>query len=53
MSGNIDTDCNAKFVSFSDLVNVFKNLYDLRHNDNFLNNFFKNVRNFNKFFLLN
>ncbi len=43
-------DCE-KFVWLCNLMNVFENFYNLWHDNNFFNNFFQNVWNFDKYLL--
>ena len=49
---NVNSNCYSKSLFFNNFMDVFKNLNNLRHNNDFLNNLFKNVRNFNQFLFM-
>lgn len=53
MCSNINTDSNSELLFFCDFMDIFQNFNNLRHNNNFLNYFFKNVWDLDKLFFLN
>jgi len=44
---NIYSDCDSKSFFLNDFMDILKNLNDLWHYDDFLNDFLQNIRNFN------
>lgn len=52
MSGNLNSNSHAQSLLLDNFVNVFQHFNDLRHDDNFFDDLFQNVRNLNEFFLM-
>ena len=50
LDSDINSNSNSKGLFLNDFVNVFQNLNDLWHDNDFLYDFFENVWNFNNFF---
>lgn len=52
MSGNLNSNSHTQSLLFNNFMNVLQNFNDLRHDDNFFDDLFQNVRNFNEFFFV-
>jgi len=52
MSTDVDSNGNTEGLLFDDFVNIFENFNNLRHNYDFLDDLFKNVWHFHKFFFM-
>lgn len=49
LNSYVDTNSDTEWLLFNDFMNVFEDFDNLWHDDNFFNNFFKNVWNFDNF----
>ena len=52
MRSKLNSNCNSKAFLFANLMDVFQNLNNLRHNNDFLNNLLQDVWYLDEFFLI-
>ena len=51
MGHHIYSDCDSEFFGFNNLVHVLEDFYNLRHDNNFLNDLLEDVGHLDEFLL--